>query len=359
MEIAETAKYVQIAELFKRRIRNGDYNFCAMPGAPRLAQETGVSYMTARQAIQKLIDDGVLQRAGNGRLEVKQDRTTDKTLKKVVFVRPATDFSHSIWRQTISQLVGEFHCQFREIVYCHDDDPLLTDVLDGDFDLIFLMFQRMDSLFLEKLKRNRHRLVTLFHDLSAHGIRCLDGMVPSSITHLIKYLHDQGHRRIDCLNSQPFGPAIQDRIDCWQSALQKFGCTGELHNHPTRNFSPAAIHAKVVMDTLLTQKKLNATAMFCASVECAMGAIRSCHEHHLRVPEDLSVASFGNPDTASIFIPSITVIDMPSPAPVIRPILERMLGYVPDDGRLVFRLETDSPVLLGESTGKNYHETTL
>ena len=50
--MAPQLKYVQIAEQLKRRIENGDYNFCAMPGVPKLAAEIGVSYLTARQAVQ-------------------------------------------------------------------------------------------------------------------------------------------------------------------------------------------------------------------------------------------------------------------------------------------------------------------
>ena len=48
--MAPQLKYVQIAEQLKRRIENGDYNFCAMPGVPKLAAEIGVSYLTIAKA---------------------------------------------------------------------------------------------------------------------------------------------------------------------------------------------------------------------------------------------------------------------------------------------------------------------
>lgn len=352
METVVTAKYVQIAELFKRRIHNGDYSFCSIPGAPKLAQETGVSYLTARQAIQKLIDDGLLQRAENGRLEIRRDLHLRQRQKKIVFLHPIGEFSPTIWRQEICRIANTYDCQFREIVYCHDDDPLLYDALDGDFDLIFLQFNRHDSLFLDKLKKNRHRLVTLFHDLTEHGIRCLDGVMPNAISTLMKYLYDLGHRKIDCFNSQPYGPVIKERIDCWQNALTKFGCTGVLHNYSVKNFSLALPHARKSMSELLESGKFDATALFCISVECASGVIRSCYDHHVRVPEDLSVATFGNPANAAVFIPAITTIDMPNPMQVISKIFDQFLGITPNDGQLMFRAETETPVIIGESTGK-------
>ncbi len=352
MDAVLSAKYVQIAELFKRRIQNGDYSFCSIPGAPKLAQETGVSYLTARQAIHKLIDDGVLQRARNGRLELCSGHPQRQKQKKIVFVHPAEDFSHSVWRQEICRIAGMHDCQFREIVYCHDDDPLLYDVLDGDFDLIFLQFMRHDALFLEKLKKNHHRLVTLYHDLTEYGIRCLDGITPHAVSDLVEHLYKLGHRRIDCFNAQPYGPAVKERIECWQAALKKFGCAGELHNYPVKSFSSAIVHGRAVVKELLDNRRINASAVFCISFECAVSLIRECYEHHIRVPEDVSVASFGNPVNAQAYIPSITVIDTPSPASTISSIIDRFLELAEDDGRLMFRVEAKTPLKVGESTGK-------
>ena len=65
-----TPKYVQIAEVLQRRIAHGDYLSGALPGAPKLMQEFGISYMTTRQAMQKLIDDGTVIRVGCSSCEI-------------------------------------------------------------------------------------------------------------------------------------------------------------------------------------------------------------------------------------------------------------------------------------------------
>ena len=256
--MAPQLKYVQIAEQLKRRIENGDYNFCAMPGVPKLAAEIGVSYLTARQAVQKLITDGVLYRADNSRLEICNRPGSLRSAMKVAFIHPINVTSDSVWRNAICKTAGEFACSFREIVYCHDADPLLYEGLAGGFDLIFLQFDSADPLFLEKLRKLSDRLVTLFHDLTRYGIRCLDGLNPAAIDELIRYLYERGHRRIDCLNTQPASPTVDARIAQWRASLKKHGCTGRLHNDPVAPFVWSMPHAYDVLNGVIARGELDA-----------------------------------------------------------------------------------------------------
>ena len=64
------AKYLQITESIKRQIRNGDYLIEKVPSERKLADSFGVSYMTARRAVQQLIEDRFFLRCENGRLAI-------------------------------------------------------------------------------------------------------------------------------------------------------------------------------------------------------------------------------------------------------------------------------------------------
>ena len=70
---ARCAKYNEVMSVIKRRIREGDYFVDSIPGERRLAEETGVSYMTARRAVQQLLEEKVLIRQASGLLEVHPD----------------------------------------------------------------------------------------------------------------------------------------------------------------------------------------------------------------------------------------------------------------------------------------------
>ena len=65
---SKVPKYVQIAEILKRRIANGNYMSQSFPGGPKLVAEFGVNYRTVRQAFQLLLDEGLLVRGENERL---------------------------------------------------------------------------------------------------------------------------------------------------------------------------------------------------------------------------------------------------------------------------------------------------
>ncbi len=347
--MAPQLKYVQIAEQLKRRIENGDYNFCAMPGVPKLAAEIGVSYLTARQAVQKLITDGVLYRADNSRLEICNRPGSLRSAMKVAFIHPINVTSDSVWRNAICKTAGEFACSFREIVYCHDADPLLYEGLAGGFDLIFLQFDSADPLFLEKLRKLSDRLVTLFHDLTRYGIRCLDGLNPAAIDELIRYLYERGHRRIDCLNTQPASPTVDARIAQWRASLKKHGCTGRLHNDPVAPFVWSMPHAYDVLNDVIARGELDADALFCLTTPIARAALRCFHEHAIRVPEDISVVSWGETEEARMAIPSLTTVDMPDPAPMIRQIFGHYLGSHPQPDRLLYRSAASDVIRPGES----------
>ena len=53
------------------------------------------------------------------------------------------------------------------------------------------------------------------------------------------------------------------------------------------------------------------TAIFVASGEVALGALRALHAAGLRVPEDISLATFGNPEFLSYCTPTITTVTLP------------------------------------------------
>ena len=63
-------KYLDVANRLSHRILAGDYHFQPVPAERELALEVGVSHLTARKAIQKLLNEGLLCRMENGRLAV-------------------------------------------------------------------------------------------------------------------------------------------------------------------------------------------------------------------------------------------------------------------------------------------------
>lgn len=343
-----TRKYVQIAELLKGRIRQGDYSFTAVPGAHKIAKETGCSYLTVRQAVQRLLDEGVLQRLSSGRLDVCEAFAGPHT-KKVAYIRPSWEFNK--WDHQIYVTAKEFGCRFQTVFYSHDDDPVIFEALDGDFDVIFVCCERTDPLFVNKLKRRRERVVTLINDQTAHGIRFLNGLPAAKVHDLMRYLRDLGHRHIACFNSHPLNYNVQALIREWQKAMNALKLQGTLYNDPCDWFSFAYTQGHKKMGEILDDGKFTATAVFCPATDSAIGVLRAFYDHGLKVPRDISLCSFSDSERAAVTIPAITVIDDPDIASAVNPVFEWFCHGRGDPDRLLYRPAGKFPIL-GETTGK-------
>ena len=92
------------------------------------------------------------------------------------------------------------------------------------------------------------------------------------------------------------------------------------------------------------------TALFCSSVDIAIGVIRYCHDHNIRTGAELGVCSMGKPELARMYIPSMTTIDRPSPVNEAKAIISDLLeNGAENPSRLMFRPDSGR-LLPGEST---------
>jgi LacI family transcriptional regulator len=94
------------------------------------------------------------------------------------------------------------------------------------------------------------------------------------------------------------------------------------------------------------------TSIVCYNDEAAIGAIRACKDHGLRVPEDVSVVGFDDIRSAAFYNPSLTTIRQPLNQMGIvaaRILLQRIRGQetvpdtVPIQPELVIRESTAPP----------------
>ena len=95
------AKYQEICEILTTRIRHGEYPGNQLPNLRRLAEDMGVSYLTARQAVNLLKTQGILASDSSGR----------KTLvKSGQGCRPRVALLTPFWH------ISEWHLAIRRVV---------------------------------------------------------------------------------------------------------------------------------------------------------------------------------------------------------------------------------------------------
>ena len=134
------AKVDRVIEVLEGRIRRGDYALRTIPSDNLLADEVGVSRMTARKAVLHLMEKGLLVRQPNGRVAVKgagsrrrrRSHSSDRLshARRSVAGDPALAHRRWRWRRRGSRRAS------RTVPFYHWEDPAVLDAsakLDGVF----------------------------------------------------------------------------------------------------------------------------------------------------------------------------------------------------------------------------------
>jgi DNA-binding LacI/PurR family transcriptional regulator len=312
-------KHTEIAKLIKHRIDSGEWLDGQLPGERALAAQIGVSYMTARKAIRNLLADRTLVRLDNGRLQAPTPEKLRKAEKTFAFVAPAFEsISIERIRLAIEKQVGLIRGALHVSSYKQWHDAELMGVFDGDWDGIFVLLpvEGIERLLLDRLQANRHRVVSLYRDMSEHSIVSLDNSVPGWASMLVEHLSGNGHQRVDCFNTQP-GNLIKGRLAGWLSGITENNLQGHMHNYPVEPFENSVLAAYHKAHVLLKQKQLS-NAVFCTTINEALGLARAGYELGYELGKDLQYCTWCNGCDSALAIPSITTLTLPDYDPFVR-----------------------------------------
>ena len=134
------------------------------------------------------------------------------------------------------------------------------------------------------------------------------------------YLYNLGHRQIAYLGETANEVRFTAFLDFMKEhdlpvePYQVWDCTLSLHGG----------HA--AMEKLLDAGRMP-TALFCANDITAVGAIKALREHHLHIPDDISVIAIDDIELAQFITPSLTTIHIPKTElgkMAVRLLLDRM-----------------------------------
>ncbi len=344
-------KYTEVMTVIERRIREGDYLLDSIPGERKIAEETGVSYMTARRAVLKLIDDKVLIRDTAGSLGIHPSYLKRAKPAEVVLLYPAYPSTYlTQLRGLVSDFAEKRGLRLRPVQFVHWDEKTLLEVAEqarGTF--VIPHGPGMPTRLVEAFRANK--VVILDGDFSAKGLPSIRLFSDSCVEEVLEHLYRLGHRRIDCINTQNRNPEIERRIDIWQRWLAKRRIQGQLWDKPAAEFTDPTIVSYNFTARLIDEHKITSTAMNCTTCPAAIGMMRACWERDIRVGKDLSISSVNIEPPAEFFCPSITGLKLPDLAKVLEKCVDWMLNSRSYQGS--YLLEPSEPALFeGESTGK-------
>ncbi|HSP41800.1 MAG TPA: substrate-binding domain-containing protein [Luteolibacter sp.] len=342
-----------IAEMLIERLDRGDYALRKLPSEMELAEETGVSRMTARRALKHLIDAGVFRRDPNRRLEVSADGRG--RVHQIAFLMPPV-ISEDVqaWQWAAEQAVATIKGVLRPIVYTDWNDVLLSGALKG-FDGVFLMQTGVDvpESAIAVLRNSPNPGVALDLDLSAQNIPSIWLFPEKAVWRLLDHLRKLGHRRIACFHTCDMNRVFRQRIDSWRKWKELHGLEGGLFNLPGRaaSIDYGAIQAEKECDRLLAAGTLGDTAILCTNVWTALGVNRAIRKHGLTVGRDISTCAINDEMLAPWMNPSLTALRMPDPSAMLRTCVQWMAAGGRDWQGPKLLVPRQVPLFEGESTG--------
>ena len=310
-EMPAPNKYNLVMSVIKRRIREGDYFVESIPGERRLAEETGVSYMTARRAVQQLLEEKVLMRQASGSLQVHPDYKERVNPAEVVLLYPAYPSSYlTQLRVLVAEAAARRGLSLRPGQFVHWDEQSLVDVVaQAKGTLVIPYGPVIPARLLKHFTDNK--VVILDGDFTSDGLPSIRLFSDECIQHVLNHLWKLGHRHVDCINTQNRNPEIDRRIDIWKQWLVRRQCNGRLHDDPAPIFTDPTIVANRLMSRIVDGRQSDATAFMATTCPAAIGAIRACYERDIKVGKDLSICAVNLEPPAEFFCPSITGLNTP------------------------------------------------
>jgi DNA-binding LacI/PurR family transcriptional regulator len=306
--------------------------------------------MTARRAVQHLLEEKVLIRQASGSLEVHPDYTKRVNSAEIVLLYPAYPSSYlTQLRVLVANAAARRGLSLRPGQFVHWDEQVLVDVVAQTKGTLIIPYGPIIPPRLLKHFTN-NKVVILDGDFSTAGLPSIRLFSDECIERVLDHLWKQGHRRIDCINTQNRNPEIDRRIDIWDRYLQNRGGSGTLRDDPAPVFSDPTIVAYHLMSRIIDGAKSDATAFIATTCPAAIGAIRACYERKIEVGSELSICAVNLEPPAEFFCPSITGLNTPDLSEPLGRCFEWFATDKPWSGPTLLE-PRDSNLFHGESTG--------
>lgn len=191
---------------------------------------------------------------------------------------------------------------------------LVSEIVDDD------VIDYIENLKIQVIYLNRYYVVPGL--LTVY----LDNKKAANI--MMEYLRELGHENILYLTQKrDIDSTIEKRkIEGYKESMKEINKEPLIHTIDTHRIEGAYKYGEEILEVI---KNNNITAVFCSQDELAIGLMNYLYDQGITVPEEISVAGYGDISVASIFRPTLTTIKEPyydMGAVSIRKILKSLKG---------------------------------
>lgn len=201
------------------------------------------------------------------------------------------------------------------LVLCNtDEDPVkeqeyLAALYERNVDGLIVSPSPKIHNYLKKMAKGGMPLVLI--DRSVHGLNVPTITVDNEIGayNAVTYLISQGHKRIGIITGLKGIMTSEHRFAGYKKALEENRIPLDENLIQAGDFRRDKAYDAV--GRLLDQKK-RPTALFVSNETMSLGALLALEERGVKIPEQLSIIGFGDPDWAPIAKPAFSTVRQPT-----------------------------------------------
>jgi GntR family transcriptional regulator, arabinose operon transcriptional repressor len=313
-------KYKIVESLLRAQLAEGKlHEGMKLPSEETLAKEFGVAYGTIRQAINGLVQDGLLVRVRGSGTYVRAGEASSQATPLLVLIVPSLQ---GLWNVAgfyyLPAIVQGFCVEATRLGY----EPM---IIGGAAELLrltknsassiggiaCLLVQEEDNRTAEKLSELGFPLICIN---AYHGRRALASISADQrqgIETVVTLLARHGHRRIAFLPGSAGTLGPMERFQAFRAAMKRHHLEPVLPpRYHTETVSTQTSEASAYLHQLLARPAAP-TAIVAAGDMLALGTLQVLQQTGLRVPEDISLVGFGDYSVSQFLKPALTTVHLP------------------------------------------------
>ena len=188
------------------------------------------------------------------------------------------------------------------------ESAYVTMLSRGMADGLLLILPRHPEAYLQVLRQRRFPYVLVDHQGIDNRGPAVGATNWQGAFDATKYLIDLGHRRIGFITGDREMGCATDRLAGYRAALEHCGLPAD--PALTREGDFFQIRGYTAANELLALPE-PPTAIFASNDVMAFGVMEAVRDHHLRIPDDISIVGFDDVPQATQVHPPLTTVHQP------------------------------------------------
>lgn len=315
--------YLQLTDRLRRQIQSGVWPpGYRLPPEMELTSQLSVSRGTVRQAMDLLVNQGLLQRIpGKGTFVTLPDTRARSQLIGIV----VPYLRDSLTTDIVRGAEGVLRQSGFSLIFCHSDGDLALEQAqlerlqhEGACGLIVFPIGAADeAALLTRLRQPQIPLVLIDRRLPGLSTDYVVADNVGGAYRAVEHLVTLGHRRIACISLPDQPSSVADRVRGYQQALRDAALLPlatvvlPISTHSADESIPSYSAAELAPVEHLLSAQDAPTALFCVNDFIALGVMQYVLARGLRVPADIAIAGFDDIVLAPFMPVPLTTVAQP------------------------------------------------